>query len=68
MKKFSKQLSQTSSSLDLVLPDSDFVTQPDKISLSQALLLNEQAKAWFPQSLPTDEERCRERVDIEFKL
>jgi hypothetical protein len=53
----------------LDLPDApDFVAYPPSVSLDQALALNEQAKAWFPQSMPTPEERLASKCLVEFIL
>lgn len=54
-------------SLDLPV-EPGFATYPPTVALAQALVLNEQAKAWFPQSMPTPEERLARKVDVEFVL
>jgi hypothetical protein len=53
----------------LDLPDApDFDAYPPSVPLDEALLLNEQAKAWFPRSMPTPEERLATKCLVEFVL
>jgi len=46
----------------------DFDAYPPSVPLDDALVLNEQAKAWFPQSMPTPEERLATKCLVEFVL
>jgi hypothetical protein len=46
----------------------DFISLPPTVSLDQALLLIEQIRSWFPEAVPTAEEREAARVHAEFVL
>jgi len=48
--------------------DRDFIAYPPSVPLDDALVLNEQAKAWFPRSMPTPEERLATKCRVEFVL
>ena len=53
----------------LNLPDDpDFISIPPDISLSAMCRYIEELRKAFPNSIPTDEERLRAKVDIEFKF
>ena len=72
MKKLSKpraRIKKTTHVEVLELPvEPDFVSLPPDVPLEDAFALNEQAKDWFPQSLPTPAERLARKVDVEFVL
>ena len=54
---------------DLNLPfDPDFVTFPPLVSLDLMCKYISMFRTSFPQSLPTNEERLRAKVNVEFKL
>jgi hypothetical protein len=48
--------------------DPNFIAYPPSVPLNDALVLNEQAKAWFPRSMPTPEERLATKCLVEFVL
>jgi hypothetical protein len=55
--------------LDLELPVApDFVSLPPRRSLEEVLPWMEELRRWFPQSIPSDEQRLAHKVDVEFVL
>ena len=56
-------------SLDLEFPDGDpFYSEPPTLSFADWLEWNEKMRSWFPEAIPTEAERLRTKVDVEFVL
>lgn len=54
---------------DLILPDApDFISFPPLIPLSLMCKYIKMFRTSFPNSLPTEEERLRDKVNVEFKF
>ncbi|MCW5559634.1 MAG: hypothetical protein KIT22_17595 [Verrucomicrobiae bacterium] len=54
---------------DLVLPEGDpFRSLPPQLSLAEFIIRNRQLREWFPQGIPTPEERWLAKTDVEFVL
>jgi len=41
---------------------------PPQLSLAEFIARNRQLREWFPQGIPTPEERLRAKTDAEFVL
>lgn len=55
--------------MELEFPDGDlFRSVPPTLSLADWLVWNQKMRAWFPEAIPTEAERLRTKVDVEFVL
>ena len=67
--KRSSESSATDSLNDLELPfDPDFHPLPPLVSMEIMIERNAQFRKWFPDGIPTEEERLRSKVSEEFIL
>lgn len=56
-------------SLDFELPDGEgFASLPPQVTLETVMQRSRQLRLWFPQGIPTAEERWQAKTDVEFKL
>ena len=54
---------------DLPLPEGDkFRAFPPQVSLQEMMRRSAQIREWFPESVPTPEERWRAKTEVEFRL
>lgn len=62
-------LEATSGSRDLTLPIGEPPNRlPPCLSIEQMMERIEELRRWFPNALPTQEERLRSKVDVPFRL
>ena len=54
---------------DLILPEGDkFRALPPQVSIKEMMRRSPQIREWFPESVPTAEERWRAKRHAEFRL